>query len=277
MRHDASQFLNFAMAGVVGACALFGAKEARATPKLWGSLTNIVKNASVSYGYPSTDYSGNSICFSNDQTGPLIVNNPKFTLIYFANFGVNGYRPVGGLDGIGTTASGFINANKTTAPYIRGLNIGQTANQTEGNVDDGYWQMFVDVNGDGDYGTYDSAFGLFDFDEGEMINDVRVAHFQGFQIDAGTLSAGDISGWYILPAWLVPSMRLGAAVCLVGPSNLFTFGVSATNTTTFRIEYRDSLTNATWSNLGQYNVTGAVTVVTDTNAVSQRFYHAVSP
>jgi hypothetical protein len=185
----------FALIGMIGASTIFGAKEVKAAPVTWGKVTDVVRNAEI-YGYPSTVYSSNSINFRNGQGGSTIANNPQFSLIYFANFsGV--YRAVGGLDGSGTTATGFMNANKPAPGAIRGLLPGQTANYPF--ADDGYWQMFVDVNGDGNYGTYDAATGLFDFDEGEMINDARVSNFQGFQTGVGTLSAGDISGWYNVP------------------------------------------------------------------------------
>lgn len=45
----------------------------------------------------------------------------------------------------------------------------------------------------------------------------------------------------------------------------------------FRVEHNDCLTNATWTSMAQYNVTGAVTFVTDINTVPTRFYRAIAP
>ena len=268
--------IRLVLAGMIGVSVLFGAKEAKATPVTWDQVTNVVRNAK-SYGYPSTDYSSGSVTFSDGLGGATINSNPKFSMIYYANFGTAGYRAVGGLDGVGTTASGFMNANKPAPGAIRGLITGQTANYPF--ADDGYWLMFVDVNGDGNYGTYDPAIGLFDYDEGEMTNDARVSNFQGFQTDAGTLSAGDISGWYTVPE--VPTGVLTAlglsAFAFQNGTNVIHFQIAVTNLTSFRVEYRENLTNTAWSNLGTYSATGAITVVTDTNTVPLRFYRVVSP
>lgn len=50
-----------------------------------------------------------------------------------------------------------------------------------------------------------------------------------------------------------------------------------TSLASFRLEFRDSLTNAAWASLGTFSATGAVTEVSDTNTAPARFYRAVSP
>lgn len=184
-----------AFAGIVGASAIFGAKEARAVPISWSSMEDIFYDASVYPDGASANYIASSINF-RDQNGNVIVNNPNFSLVYIVNYSDGSSAIAGGLDGSGNFASGWFNQQ---GEYDTGLTIGQTANYTEGNVDNGIWKMFVDTNGDGDFGTYDSSNGLFIPDGGEMINNSRVANFQGFQTGVGTLLAGDISGWYSVP------------------------------------------------------------------------------
>jgi len=187
-----------ALAGMVGASAMFSAKEAKAAPVEWGKFQDCIKvyNANYpQYGGQSTDYVANSITFK-DQNGNIIANNPAFSLVYFINTTSGGSIAVGGLNGSGNSASGWFNAK---SPGFTGLTTGQTANQTEGNTDNGYWKAFVDLNGNGKYGTYDSSNGLFIPEENEMISGIRVANFQGFQTGVGTRSAGDISGWYTVP------------------------------------------------------------------------------
>ena len=184
-----------ALAGMVGASTIFGVKETKAVPIPWNSMDDIFYDASVYPDGASANYSANSINFK-DYNGNVIVNNPIFSLVYIVNYSDGSSAIAGGLDGFGNSASGWFNLQ---GEYDTGLTIGQTANYTEGNVDNGYWKMFVDTNGDGDFGTYDSSNGLFIPDGGEMINDSRVENFQGFQTGVGTLSAGDISGWYTVP------------------------------------------------------------------------------
>ena len=64
---------------------------------------------------------------------------------------------------------------------------------------------------------------------------------------------------------------------LGGGTNQVTFSVAVSNAVSFSIKYKNSLTNATWQSLGTYSKTGAVTVVSDTNNVPQRFYRVVTP
>lgn len=99
------------------------------------------------------------------------------------------YPTFGGSSADYSAASGWFNANQNG---WAGLNSGQTINTT----DPGHWEVFVDLNGDGNYSTYDSSTGLFLSDQGERISNIHFENSQGFQTGVGTISAGDISGWY---------------------------------------------------------------------------------
>lgn len=261
-----------ALPGMIAVSALFGAKALEATPVEWGSFEDITLN-NTHYGGYIASYAANTVSFK-DQSGNMIQSNPAFSLVYLLDIG-GANVPVGGLDGSARSAHGWFNAEDGVNWY--GLLNGQTANQTEGSMDNGYWRMFVDVNGNGKYGTYDSANGIFIPEEGEEISDVRVANFQGFQTGAGTLSAGDISGWYMAPQASTSALAALGVTALGGGTNKLTLSVAVSNAATFSVTYKNSLTNATWENLGSYSKTGAVTVITDTNSVPQRFYRVVAP
>lgn len=260
-----------ALAGMVGAGAMFGAREAKAVPIAWNSFEDVVLNAN-DFGGQTANYTANSIAF-RDQNGNVLANNPMFSLVYIVNFSDGSSIEAGGLDGSGNSATGWFNSNYN----FPGMATGQTANYP--NADNGYWEALIDVNGNGSFGTYDSETGLFVSEPGERINNLHVSNFQGFQTGVGTLSAGDISGWYTIPE--PSSLTLlgvgAAALALPNGTNVIHFRIAVTNLSSFRLECRDSLTNAAWTSLGTFSATGAVTEVSDTNTVPARFYRAVSP
>ncbi len=238
-----------------------------------GSFEDIVPNASQSNPQgQSVTYVAHSITF-RDQNGNIIVDNPAFSLVYFMGIDLGGgyvsYAAVGGLDGSGGSASGYFNVDDEN---YWGFVAGQTANYPF--ADNGRWEAFVDLNGNGNYGTYDPETGLLIAESGERIGDVCVSNFQAFQTGAGTLSAGDISGWYVVPT-LKP---LGLSTeALSDGTNVVRFQIAVTNLASFRLACRDSLTNAAWASLGTFAATGAVTEVSDTNTVPSRFYRVVRP
>ncbi len=252
------------------------------------SFTNLVTQHAQDYpefGGTSVNYSASNICFTNYNGGygQVITSNPKFSLVLSLLTGIEGqhltYADIGGLDGVGTTATGWINASNA---FFSGLGIGQAANTTEnGGVWDGLsWTGFVDLNGNGTYGTlgeFGDGYFVYNLDPGEMIMDVTVSNFQPFQIGAGALSAGNISGVYAMPDLSSASIRFGTTAASIGQSNTFTVAVCTTNLSFFRIEHKDGLTNAAWTSMAQYSVTGAVTFVTDTNAAPNRYYRAIAP
>lgn len=70
---------------------------------------------------------------------------------------------------------------------------------------------------------------------------------------------------------------LAAGVTAAGGTNRVDLAVTVSYALSFRIEYKNVLTNATWQSLGSYSRTGTVTVVADTNTVPQRFYRVSAP
>ena len=78
---------------------------------------------------------------------------------------------------------------------------------------------------------------------------------------------------------MVPTLKpLGLSTeALSDGTNVVRFQIAVTNLASFRLECRDSLTNAAWASLGTFAATGAVTEVSDTNTVPSRFYRVVRP
>lgn len=167
--------------------------KARAVPMEWGKVEDVVKRTDTLEPMGTTvNYSTSNINFT-DFNGNSLVNNLVFSLVYFRGVDLGGgyisYNRVGGLNGIGNSAIGYF--NKDDVNYW-GMLDGQTANTS----DSGRWRAFVDLNRDGNFGTYDSEDGMFDFDDNEEIQSLLVSGFQPFYTDQGICYAGTITGQY---------------------------------------------------------------------------------
>ena len=73
------------------------------------------------------------------------------------------------------------------------------------------------------------------------------------------------------------ALLAAGAAALGGGTNRVELSATVSYALSFRIEYKNALTNAAWEALGSYSRTGAVTVVIDTNTVPQRFYRMSAP
>jgi hypothetical protein len=192
-----------ALTGSIAVSSALESKAGTISAKDVASFSSIIPKASENSGKIVT-YSSNSITFTNGKHGEVIANNPKFSLIYFEKNGKD-YTPIGGLDGFGESATGWFNFEDANN---YGMSAGQTANYLDNNGNagnnssSGYWVGLVDLNNDGNYCQYDSKKGLINFDKGELIQGLQVSNFQPFQTNSGTLSAGNISGYYDFPTML---------------------------------------------------------------------------
>lgn len=218
-RKNSGLLKKLALAGAIAGASVLGPKESKAVPFEWGSFEDVIYEKAGDYpedGGKSVNYISASINFTDIYTHNAILNDLKFSLVYLLNVG-GSQVPIGGLDGSGNSASGWFNADGT---YWYGLTEGQTANSYDelGSwSEQGTWKMFVDLNGDGNYGTYDRTTGIFDWDYLERMQGEYVTDFDPFRLDGGTLSAGNIYGKYVdpIPEPSVTSLLLMGAGALL--------------------------------------------------------------
>jgi len=114
-----------------------------------------------------------------------------------------------------------------------------------------------------------------------LVSFANISAYGGIPLAVGGIdgSGRSASGWYSVPEPSTGALTaLGlSALALPNGTNIVHFRIAVTNLASFRLECRDSLTNAAWTSLGTFSVTGAVTEVPDTNTAPARFYRAVSP
>jgi len=251
--------------------------EANAEVKEWGSLSDLTYDASIYPDGTSAVYVANSVTFK-DRAGNVLTNNHHFSFVYFTYQTIDQQLCLGiagGLDGFGTSARGWFNQ---LGQYDYGMTNNQTANYP--NVDNGYWEGFIDLNGDGNYGTYDSSNGMFLGDPYEYIGNKCVSNFQPFQTGQGPLSAGDITGEYE-PSVGLPITTFQLTHFAYSNQTSFTVATTKTFNWWFTIQYCDSLTNGAWQYVNSYYIPAFGDVVSvscvGTNKVPMRFYRAVSP
>ncbi len=206
--------------------------------------------------------------------------------IYFVySSGGNPYA-AGGFDAVNGQ---IVKASFNTYGNWYGLKSGQTANSDRlPSTSDakGYWLFFHDdKKSDGSPGP-DGILGTIEVDvngnflyfigRNEQVES-RIATVSGFA-PYGTQSPGTFSFASDIVAEASTGVLTALAVAtLGGGTNQVTFSFAVSNAATFSVTYKNLLTNATWESLGTYSKTGAVTVITDTNSVPQRFYRVVTP
>ena len=81
-----------------------------------------------------------------------------------------------------------------------------------------------------------------------------------------------------LPVFSTAAFKLGAAGGAPGGSactNCVALAVAFTSGSPFQVAFKSALTSDVWTALGTYTATGAVTVVTDTNASPCRYYRVL--
>lgn len=245
-----------ALAGMMGASAIFGAKETMAATIPWGPNT---PNAEIFYDWESPEnYASGSVNITDTRTGQGIPSDLAWSLIYVANL-PEGRAAIGQIKGVGNNATGSF-----------GVPPGVDLNSILAN-NNGQHISGINLNRDPIYGSFNDVDLLFNPQTGEYFNNINVTYDTSshtFSIIADYTSASEPSTSALL--------ALGLSAVEGGTNNI-KLAVAVSNAATFSITYKNSLTNATWESLGTYSKTSAVTVITDTNNVPQRFYRVVTP
>jgi len=240
-----------ALAGMVGVSAMFGAKEAKAAPVNWSSFSEVV--GSIPEGYYQNYTSSNSSSLPNQCSG----------ILYFVDSEL-GSIAIGGFD---------LSNGQVTQSYFGDVGEAYVVNTGAGANPNYFWEVYYDSNGDGILGTQE---GGFVYNRGEKL-DLSQYDISGFS-PFGSQNPGSFTFNYVPEPSTSTLLSVGAsALALPNGTNVIHFKVAVTNLASFRLECRDSLTNATWTSLGTFSATGAVTEVSDTNTAPARFYRAVSP
>jgi|GEM_PF-1598961 len=271
-RHGVSTRVALAWIGVV--CAVFCVSETKATPVDWTSMSQIVP------WYSEED----NVRYTTAVTLNGQASNRNTALVFYKYFSQNGgyYYAVGGFDVVAgaTQANGWILRD---TGYGDGLTTGESLNT--GSAPDGYWDVVYDYNNNGRFGKIDDVTGVpFSYEPQESISNmggfsINVSGLPAFPPDNTSQSGGliEIHSGVVVPEPSTSALAALGVTALGGGTNQLTLSVAVSNAVTFSVTYKNSLTNATWENLGSYSKTGAVTVITDTNSVPQRFYRVVAP
>lgn len=236
---------------MVGASAMFGAKEARAAPVNWNSFSEIVGSIPAEYSQTYTSTTSSSL--PNQCAGILYWAHPTL-----------GNVAIGGFD--------LLNGNVTLS-YFGNVGEVYTANTGAGANPNYSWAVFYDANNDGNLGLRDGS-AILDGSERLDSSQYDISGFTPFGTQPGTFT---FTANIPEPSTGVLTALGLSALALPNGTNVIHFRIAVTSLASFRLEFRDSLTNAAWASLGTFSATGAVTEVSDTNTAPARFYRAVSP
>jgi len=156
---------------VVGAlAAVIGVEGARALPVAWSSYSDVVPVVS-----PAGPYQGQPIDSVNYTSSSTVAAPNNFSAVYFIEDG-EFKTPVGGFDVVnGNVVKSSFNGLSTWY----GLTPGDTVNSGEGanpqNTFGGYWEVFYDTDGNGNYGLADTDVqGVF-LSRAEQLDSIQYA------------------------------------------------------------------------------------------------------
>lgn len=265
-------FKNIALAWVGVVCAICAAADAKATPVAWERLDQVLYD----------DGGIQSVVYSTTVTLNGAGTARNLLLVYYLNVGPSTYASVGGffVQAGATSGTGWINRDNTD---FWGINTGESLNT--GSAPDGYWEVAYDYNNNGRFGEIDGVTGIpISYEPGERLNgydgfSINISELPAFPSSNTPQSGGviEIHSDVVVPEPSTSALKALGVTSLGGGTNQLTLSVIVSNAATFSVTYKDSLTNSIWESLGTYSKTGAVTVITDTNNVPQRFYRVVTP
>lgn len=252
MTHTVSRIKAFFGVVIAGMSVLFGAEN-------WSSFHTIITsryNGEIPDGFfqyytsPSTN-SAPYIC-----SGILYYNHPSYGMI-----------PIGGFD----ISNGFV-INSYFAYVGEAYTANTGAGTNPGNIGYYAWEVYYDYNGEGTLGTQSEGYienraKLLDASKYSITNFMPYGTSATFKFHMSDPTV-------VLPIVAIDVNR-GATTNLINLS----VKTSGTFEGALSLQYKDSLTNTTWSfhSIHDIPVYGAVVPVTDTNTVPSRFYQAVVP
>ncbi len=236
-----------ALGTAIAGSALFNRLEA--APVNWSSFSEIVGTIPVQFKQEYRSTTSSSL--PEKISGILYFKHPTL-----------GDKAIGGFD---------LQNGQVSLSYFGSTGEAYVANTGVGADSDYNWKVFRDI-GNGDYGTREGT-SILDYTELLDPSKYTISGFSPY----GSQNPGTFTFTTTISAPSTSALTALSMTTLGGGTNQVTFSVAVSNAVLFSINYKNSLTNATWESLGSYSKTGAVTAISDTNSVPQRFYRVVIP
>lgn len=278
-------------AGAIGLASLFSNQSMAIvdTNGNWNSFSDIVPSVSPVNGNPigHTTYTSSSTFNANNI----------LSAIYYIYIGTS-FKPVGGFDAINGQ---IVNSSFNSYGVYHGLKPGDVANgngdvngdESFNGSNNGYWEVFYDKNGDGNYGEFDSNELPGDFTEVLDALDFFISDFTPYgdanpqftftKIPEPSVSLALVTGAGLLHRHLGVSENQAHQKNL--EDNIVYLNVKVSSDSmpdhmytnkVINLGYKDNLRDVDWLNAGKFPVTGIVNRVFDSNTNNSptRFYRA---
>lgn len=266
-------------AAIILACSCavgLAVRQAIADPIEWGSFGDIVPDQGVA----TTGFAASCVTIAGYNSGRPLPADVKWSLVVFVNSPEYGPVPVGGCDGIGSSvAQGFVyGAYNAEVGIPAGGNVDDYPEHP--NTNGVYSVLFVDLNRNGTFGTYDYWLDMFWPDVGEWASIVSVMGSDSF-VPEHTFSAGNVTAVYADPIYEPTSLRftgVGSSVGAESANTLSLFVLASPLNCRFYLQCCTDLTHTNWFDVNPagFIATGTVTTVVHTNSLPTAFYRASS-